>query len=122
MSKLYDVYVKEKENNKDMCYLFECGKFYIFLDEDARRISNITTLKLTNLNSDIVKCGFPINSLDKYMNIFNNLNIDIKIIDKEKSEVDMNKILKKIEKLDINTITPIESLNILNELKVNMHE
>ena len=65
MSRLYDVYLKEKEKNNDLYYLFECGKFYIFLDNDAKKISSITTLKLTNLNKDIVKCGFPINSLDK---------------------------------------------------------
>lgn len=36
MSKMYDVYLKEKEKDKELCYLFECGKFYIFLDEDAK--------------------------------------------------------------------------------------
>ena len=79
-------------------------------------------LVLLHLNKDIVKCGFPINSLDKYMNIFHNLNIDIKIINNVKEEIDIKKLLKKLEKIDIDNITPIESINILNELKRSMYE
>lgn len=121
MSKMYEKYLKEKENNSDLYYLFECGKFYIFLDEDARKISNITTLKLTKLNDDIVKCGFPINSLDKYMNIFNNLNLGVKVIEKEK-DFDINNLIKKIKYIDIDNITPMESLNILKSLKEYINE
>lgn len=43
------------------------GAFYVFLDEDAKEISKQISLKLTKLNDDIVKCGFSINSLEKYI-------------------------------------------------------
>lgn len=56
------------------------------------------------------------------MSIFKNLNINIKIIKKVKEEVDVNKIIKKLEKIDINNITPMESLNILNDLRSCINE
>lgn len=77
MSKIYDNYLKLKKSNSNKYYLFKSGSFYIFIDEDAKKISEITTLKPTNLTNDIVKCGFPKSALDKYMSIFKNLNIDI---------------------------------------------
>lgn len=120
MSKLYDKYLKLKSSDNSKMYLFESGKFYIFIDSDAKDISKITTLKLTNLTSDIVKCGFPSNSLDKYIEIFNNLNLDIEVINKEKTDIDS--IISKIKNIDINRITPIESLNILKELSEYINE
>lgn len=119
MSKLYQEYLKKKEN-KDKYYLFKSGIFYIFLDEDAKNISKITTLSLTNLNKDIVKCGFPSNSLDKYIKIFNKLKLNIEIIDNVcfiNNPSINNKIIKKIKNIDINKLTPIESLTILNNFK-----
>ena len=120
MSKLYDKYLKLKKENSSKMYLFECGKFYIFIDNDAININKITTLKLTNLTSDIVKCGFPSNSLNKYVEIFNNLNLDIEVINKEKKDIDS--IISKIKNIDINKITPIESLNILKDLSEYINE
>ena len=76
MSKLYLEYKRKKDENKDKYYLFKSGLFYIFIDEDAKYISKITLLKLTNLSNDIVKCGFPKNSLDKYIDLFNKLDLD----------------------------------------------
>jgi len=120
MSKLYLEYIKRKKEDNSKYYLFKSGIFYIFIGEDAKKISKITPLNLTNLNKEIVKCGFPENSLDKYVNIFNNLNLDIVIVnniscDKKKSIND--KVINKIKNIDINKITPVESLNILSVLK-----
>ena len=75
MSKLHDKYLKLKKDDSSKMYLFESDKFYIFIDEDAENISKITTLKLTNLTNDVLKCGFPSISIDKYLDIFNNLKI-----------------------------------------------
>ncbi len=120
MSKLYNKYLELKKENNSKMYLFESGKFYIFIDEDAKNISKITTLKLTNLTNDIVKCGFPCNSLSKYLEIFNNLNLDIKLINSDK--LDIKDIIKKIKNIDINKITPIDSINILKDLKDQINE
>ena len=120
MSKLYLEYIRKKDENKDKYYLFKSGLFYIFIDEDAKKISKITPLNITNLNNDIVKCGFPSNSLDKYLDIFKNLGLDVEIvnrIDENENKDISTKIIKKIKNLNIDALTPVKALNILNEFK-----
>ena len=123
MSKLYLEYLKKKKENNDKFYFFKSGLFYIFIDEDAKKITKITPLNITNLNNDIVKCGFPSNSLDKYLTIFKNLGLDVEIVgDIENKNIITNKdistkIIKKIKSININTLTPVKALNILNEFK-----
>jgi DNA mismatch repair ATPase MutS len=80
LGKLNDSYELLKDNDSNKLYLFESGKFCIFLNDDAKYISSITTLKLIYISSDCCKCGFPNNAIDKYMNIFNNLNLNISIV------------------------------------------
>lgn len=81
MSKLYQKYVALKVQNSKQLYLFKSGIFYIFLDEDAKLMSSRLNLKLTNLNSVVVKCGFPASQLDKYIELINKTNFPFKIID-----------------------------------------
>lgn len=81
MSKLYEKYKNLKSENATKLYLFKSGIFYIFLDEDAIKMSNLLNLKLTNLNETIVKCGFPIKNADKYINLIKINNYDIDIVD-----------------------------------------
>ena len=80
MSKLYQSYVSLKVKDSSKLYLFKSGIFYIFLDEDAKLISSKFNLKLTNLNSMVVKCGFPTSQLEKYTNLLNIANIPFKIV------------------------------------------
>lgn len=84
-SKLYKKYLSLKIEDSSYFYLFKSGIFYIFISDDAKIISPLLNLKLTNLNSVIMKCGFPINSAEKYLNAkelvvilgdFLNVNID----------------------------------------------
>lgn len=123
MSKLYSEYLKRKGENQKPYYLFKSGMFYIFLDEDARKISRVVPLKITKLNNDIVKCGFPNNSLDKYMEVFKNLNLDVVLIDNNSSdnkkslEKSKDRVIKKIMNLDIDKVTPIKALEILSDFK-----
>lgn len=84
MSKLYDIYISLKENEKDgnnTLYLFKSGMFFIFIDKDALVASKLLNLKLTSLSPSIVKCGFPISSLDKFTVLLKNSGYSIKIID-----------------------------------------
>lgn len=81
MSKLYLSYLLMKKSDKDTILLFKSGIFYTLLDNDARLVSSILNLKLTQLNSDIVKCSFPINSLDKYLNLLIKYKLNVKIVD-----------------------------------------
>ncbi len=115
MSNLYEKYLKLKKENGTKAYLFKSGNFYVFIDDDAKRISNITTLKTTVLSGNIIKCGFPVNSLNKYEMLFKNLNVDVEIIND--IVINNNDIIKKLKKIDIDTVTPLKALNILKELK-----
>lgn len=81
MSKLYKRYLELKKENSSNFYLFKSGIFYIFIADDAKIMSNILHLKLTNLNETIVKCGFPVKNLDKYLQLLKNYNYKISIID-----------------------------------------
>lgn len=67
MSKLLKSYVSLKVMDCSKFYLFKNGIFYVFLEDDAKIMAPLLNLKLTNLNQTVVKCGFPINSLDKYL-------------------------------------------------------
>ena len=80
MSKLFDIYKNLKQEDSKTLFLFKSGIFYIFLDEDAKIINNLLDLKLTNLNTQIVKCGFPANSLQKYLKLLSFTDYNIKII------------------------------------------
>lgn len=105
MSKLYNEYIRKKKEDSNKYYLFKLGLFYIFIDEDAKKINKITPLNITNLNNDIVKCGFPSNSLDKYLDIFKNLGLDIEIVNYIGNNINKdnsNKIKKKIRKWNKN--------------------
>lgn len=50
MSKLYDKFSSLKNSNKDTLYLFKSGIFFIALNEDATKLSEIFGFKITNLN------------------------------------------------------------------------
>lgn len=82
MSKIYDKYIKLKTNEKDnkTLYLFKYGIFFIFVDNDAKIVSNLLHLKLSNLNDSVVKCGFPVNSLSKYISLLNNTSYNVQIV------------------------------------------
>ena len=83
MSKLYKKYLelKSKSTNSTTLYLFKSGIFYIFLDKDAEIASNLLHLKLTKLNDNIYKCGFPATHIDKYMQMLELSNYNALIID-----------------------------------------
>ena len=108
MSKMYLKYLEKKKDNNNKYYLFKSGAFYIFLDEDAKNISKITTLCLTNLNKDVVKCCFHKNILEKYLSIFDNLKLDIEIIEEP---------VNKIKKIDIDNV-----IEFLKEIKEYINE
>lgn len=128
MSKLLDMYTSLKKENSEILYLFKVGLFYNFLNNDAVTVSNLTNLKITNLSPTILKCGFPLNSLDKYINLFNSLNLKIKIIDTVNHNTAYNihdfklsnefkNLCKKISDIDTDFLSVQEAYSLLEELK-----
>lgn len=127
MSKLYKKYTELKNCDENQLYLFKSGMFFIFLDYDAKLISKELNLKLTKLNDSIVKCGFPINSLQKYSNLLVSRGFKFSIIDENScidtstpeylSNLNIVAFIKKIKNLNLNKTQPIEALNILSNFK-----
>lgn len=81
MSKLYNTYEELKRENPDFIYLFKNGIFFIALDEDAYTLSNLFGFKLTNFTPNIVKCGFPCSSYEKYFKLFSACNLNFKVVE-----------------------------------------
>ena len=120
MSKLYDTYLRLKKENSQKLYLFRCGNFYIFLDEDAETINNYVVLKLTTFSKNVKKCGFPVSSLENYQRVFQNLKLQIEIVDENTNLTDdkrFKKIQERLKKIDIDHTTPVRALLELEKLK-----
>ena len=130
MSKLYNAYISLKaneKNNENTLYLFKSGIFFICIDKDAEIASRLLNLKLSNLNEDIVKCGFPIQSLNKYSNLLRLSNYSFKIIDLSKNESISindfnfnnytNELLQRISSVDTNSLSIKEAFSFIDDIK-----
>ena len=128
MSKLYKKYVLLKISNPKKIYLFESGIFYVFIHDDALLMCNILNLKLTNLNSTIMKCGFPVKSLNRYLPILKNLEYDIEIVPANEhyspssitnylTSKNLELIINNFLKIDITSLSISQAFDLLNDLK-----
>lgn len=127
MSKLYSIYLTKKKENKDTIILFKSGIFYLALDKDAIFLSNTFGFKLTNLNNEIKKCGFPCSSLNKYLQLFKACNLSVSIIDIDKNttyslkDFEINKniqeLLELIKKVNPSDLSISEAYNFIETLK-----
>lgn len=132
MSKLYSLYeiLKKKDNNT--IYLFKSGVFYIALSDDAIFLSNKFNFKLTNLNSSIVKCGFPISSVDKYIKKFSINHINFKLVDSSTNiiyspkdyqlDCHIKKVIDSILSIDTNTLSIKEAYSFIEKLKQEINK
>jgi len=125
MSKLYNEYLKQKSNDSKKVYLFKSGIFYIVLEEDAFKLSEIFNFKITNLNDDIVKCGFPQKRLDFYITQLSSKNIAFEIVDLNYSKIEnysdylnnikLSEIIQSIINLDMDNLSFREAFDFLYE-------
>lgn len=132
MSKIYSQYLRLKEENQDKMYLFHSGMFYIFIADDAKKINEYVVLKETKFTNDVMKCGFPSSRLDDYLRVFQNHKLIVEVIDKLEDTLSDNISLEKNKKYDkifnmlygknINNITPIKALEILDQIMRCIHE
>lgn len=81
MSKLANLYKILKNKDFSTLYLLKSGIFYIALDEDALTLSDLFNFKLTDLNKNIIKCGFPASRISYYSNLLSLKNINFQIIE-----------------------------------------
>ena len=122
MSKILKQYKELKEKDASSIYIFRIGIFYNILNEDAKILNEKLSLKITSLSPEIIKCGFPISSLEKYTKKLDNLQLQYKVIDdlpQNSNIVDYSKniVLKKISEIDMNNTTFQQAFNILLEIQ-----
>lgn len=125
MSKLLNTYNNLKKQNSEILYLFKNGIFYLALQEDADFLSNAFDLKVTKLNDEANKCGFPCSSFDKYYLKLKDLNKEFKIIEKDTiSEAtdylknkDVENIINNLKELDINSLSVSEAFAFIEKLQ-----
>ena len=126
MSKLINKLNEFKKQDASSIYIFRVGIFYNIFNEDAKIINEKLGLKLTQLSSEIIKCGFPISSLEKDTKKLDNLQLKYKIIDDlpqntsitdYSNNIEIKKLLKKIIEIDMNNTTFQQSFNILLDLQ-----
>ncbi len=63
-------YENFKQRHENHIILIQSGSFYVALDQDAKILSDICGLKIKTFTTrNISKCGFPVNALEKYVQI-----------------------------------------------------
>ena len=72
---MLEEYYGYKLKYKDYIVMIKSGNFYEILDKDAVIINKLLGYKLSKI-SDTIKCGFPITSLTKVLDILNKNNIN----------------------------------------------
>lgn len=113
MSKIVKEYKRLKNKDSNKLYLFKVGTFYIFIADDAEYINNYMVLKKTKFTNDYIKCGFPCSKIDDYKRVFNNLHLNVEIIDEVKDSDILN-----ILNVDIDNLSKEEAISILKEIKL----
>lgn len=132
MSKLYVEYLKLKKENTEKIYLFKSGIFYIALEDDAKKLSELFEFKLTNLNESVIKCGFPQKRLEFYVGKLNSLNIPFELIDLNYLKIEnysdylnnnkIKNIIQSIMDIDMNNITFKECFEFLDKTKEELNK
>lgn len=123
MSKLLKQYEELKKKDPDKIYIFRVGIFYNILNEDARLVSKEIGLKITDLSPEIIKCGFPVATLEKYTNLLTEHNIKFEVISNQTSSnqnTSYAKIIQKIQNIDLDNTTCKEAFDILYMIQQNL--
>lgn len=132
MSKLLTKFQELKRQDPSKLYVFKSGIFYLFLQEDAKTVSPILNLKITNLNETTVKCGFPVANLDKYLALLKMTPYEVEFIENSESKPasprkyislqKMESTLSKIAKLKIDDLSVGEAFELLTDLQRQIWE
>ena len=117
---LKDLYNKYKLIYSDYIILIKNGNFYLALNDDSIVLNNVFRFKITESKS-FLKCGFPLKSIYKVLDMLDDLNINYLIVDRDiidKKKYTINNYLKYTTKNNYILLKKIESIN--NILKLNI--
>ena len=68
-------------------------------------------LKKTAFSKDYMKCGFPKSALDIYLKVFNNIKLNVEVINEISNPLD------ELKKLDLSKLSKEEAINLLERIK-----
>ena len=91
-SQMLDI-LKQKE--KGIIVFVKLGAFYIATAEDAVLLHKLLSLKCTCFKMNICKVGFPVNSLDKYLEKLNNTKYGYVIYDFNSEKIELREVTRK---------------------------
>lgn len=101
------------------------------MDEDAKKLSKIFGFKITHLNEEVVKCGFPTQRLAYYVKLLEQLNVDFEIIDNDilvtshENYIDntlVKDIVNKILNLNMDEISCKQSFDLLYKIHKDLRQ
>lgn len=84
-----------KEKEKGAIVFIKLGAFYIATEEDAVLIHKILNLKCTCFKINICKVGFPVTSLNKYVEKLNETKYAYVIYDLNKEKADLTEVIRR---------------------------
>ena len=117
---LKDKYNKYKLIYNNYVILIKNGNFYLALNDDSIVLSNIFKFKIIK-SKNFLKCGFPLDSIYKVIEILDNLKVNYLIVESDiidKKKYTTNNYLKYSNKN--NYILSNKTENINNILKLNI--
>ena len=65
-----------QEKNKGKIVFCNTGNFYVAIGKDAVILNRLLDLKVSCFKPEVCKVGFPINSLEKYLELIYEKNMD----------------------------------------------
>ena len=93
---------------------------------------NILNLRLTNLNENVLKCGFPVNNLNKYLDLIRNLGYEIYIVDSLVDEAiptknyllnsSIKNLINKMSSIDVDSLSIKEAYSLIESLRLEAIE
>lgn len=133
MSKLYKSYTNLKNDNPEKMYIFKSGMFYIGLQDDAKKLSEIFGFKVTDLNESVVKAGFPKSRLEYYTKKLEVMkDIKFEIVDSDYGRIEnyndylnnnkVKLVIDEILQVDLDNTTFRQAFDILGNLKMKLGE
>lgn len=84
-----------RKQEKGKLVFVKLGTFYVAVGEDAVLLHKRLNLKCTCYKMNICKVGFPVNSLDKYVEKLNEIKYGYVIYDYDSQKVDLREIMRK---------------------------
>ena len=103
--------------NAGKIVLVKIGAFYIAKGKDAVLLNKILKLKNTCLEKEICKVGFPVNSLNKYIEKLNELEYGYIVYNYDSKENRLTQILRKEGKINKEEEERVNCLLCKNNIK-----